>query len=377
MQGAADLVMGLSAALAGGLAGVVVGAWGYAVLAVAAAVSTWSSCSPLSAPRRSAGAPRDPADRGWQGVPHERWRSRGGGGGGRHRRIGLLLVPRRAGGARGGHAIRRPLGSGHGRVRRRAAGGLPAPARDRARVPAAPDQLPREPLGAAVPGRAPGAGACAVGGLRDESRPETSSCPTSSSTAPPAGSSRTSRPARCTCPSPTPTARGCPPVAAADPSVKAGEHGRDRGPAVLHPRRVPALRRQGWSLISMTGQPEAALARELRRATPGSRWSPTWTPAWRPAPVSRAGGVRAVRPQHRPAQGPADHGHRAAARPRRLHLLDLGRGHRPDLRGPGRTNRRPVTSSCGQPVDPSLPVARQAIPPTRRPRLRESNTCSG
>jgi MFS family permease len=37
VQGAADLVMGLSAALAGGLAGVVVGAWGYAVLAVAAA----------------------------------------------------------------------------------------------------------------------------------------------------------------------------------------------------------------------------------------------------------------------------------------------------------------------------------------------------
>jgi MFS family permease len=36
VQGAADLVMGLSAALAGGLAGVVVGVWGYAVLSVAA-----------------------------------------------------------------------------------------------------------------------------------------------------------------------------------------------------------------------------------------------------------------------------------------------------------------------------------------------------
>jgi MFS family permease len=36
VQGASDLVMGLSAALAGGLAGVVVGVWGYAVLAVVA-----------------------------------------------------------------------------------------------------------------------------------------------------------------------------------------------------------------------------------------------------------------------------------------------------------------------------------------------------
>jgi MFS family permease len=36
VQGAADLVMGLTAALAGGLAGVIVGAWGYPVLAVAA-----------------------------------------------------------------------------------------------------------------------------------------------------------------------------------------------------------------------------------------------------------------------------------------------------------------------------------------------------
>jgi MFS family permease len=38
VQGAADLVMGLSAAGAGGLAGVVVGAWGYATLAVVAAL---------------------------------------------------------------------------------------------------------------------------------------------------------------------------------------------------------------------------------------------------------------------------------------------------------------------------------------------------
>jgi MFS family permease len=38
VQGAADLVMGLSAAAAGGLAGVVVGAWGYATLAVVAAL---------------------------------------------------------------------------------------------------------------------------------------------------------------------------------------------------------------------------------------------------------------------------------------------------------------------------------------------------
>jgi len=36
VQGAADLVMGLTAALAGGLAGVIVGAWGYPVLALVA-----------------------------------------------------------------------------------------------------------------------------------------------------------------------------------------------------------------------------------------------------------------------------------------------------------------------------------------------------
>jgi MFS family permease len=38
VQGAADLVMNLAAAAAGGLAGVVIGAWGYAALAVAAAL---------------------------------------------------------------------------------------------------------------------------------------------------------------------------------------------------------------------------------------------------------------------------------------------------------------------------------------------------
>jgi MFS family permease len=36
VQGAADLVMGLTAAAAGGLAGVVVGAWGYPELAICA-----------------------------------------------------------------------------------------------------------------------------------------------------------------------------------------------------------------------------------------------------------------------------------------------------------------------------------------------------
>ena len=37
VQGAADLVMGVTAAAAGGLAGVVVGTWGYGTLAWAAA----------------------------------------------------------------------------------------------------------------------------------------------------------------------------------------------------------------------------------------------------------------------------------------------------------------------------------------------------
>ena len=81
-----------------------------------------------------------------------------------------------------------------------------------ARVPAPPDQLPRQPLGAAFARRPPGAGAVRgrwaprrgrpgrPGRARPARRPHRR-----------AGTAPTSSAARCTCPSPTPTARACPP----------------------------------------------------------------------------------------------------------------------------------------------------------------------
>src|SRR2546428_149144 len=62
------------------------------------------------------------------------------------RRLGLLLVPRRGGGARARHAVREAVGPARRRRgRRRARRVLPA-ARPRARAPAARDPLPRERL---------------------------------------------------------------------------------------------------------------------------------------------------------------------------------------------------------------------------------------
>ncbi|MBB6629579.1 MFS transporter [Nocardioides sp. KIGAM211] len=61
VQGAADLVMGLTAAAAGGLAGVVVGVWGYATLALL--------CLALVAVVVTAGLA---AGADWQTAPHER-----------------------------------------------------------------------------------------------------------------------------------------------------------------------------------------------------------------------------------------------------------------------------------------------------------------
>ena len=56
----------------------------------------------------------------------------------------------------------------------------------------------------------------------------------------------------------------------------------DRGPAVLHPRRVAALRRAGLDADQHDRRPRGrAGPRDAARATPRSRWSPTWTPASR------------------------------------------------------------------------------------------------
>ena len=158
-------------------------------------------------------------------------------------------------------AVRRPVGADRRRHRGRAVGGVPAPARPAPRVPAARDQLPRQPLGAALPRRP--AGARAVRGRRAAPRRG-------------AGRHRGARPARrphppadrvvrrdrrlSTCRSPIPTA---PRLGAAVAAVAPGRHrrrhdGGDRGAAVLHPRRVAALRRPGLVPDQHDRQPRGA-----------------------------------------------------------------------------------------------------------------------
>ena len=221
--------------------------------------------------RRSARAPTDACGRLSRMSAHRGHR--------RHRRHRLLLVPRRPRGARRRDAVRRAVGAGRGRHRRRPAGGVPAPARPAPRVPAAPDQLPRQPLGAAVARRPPGARA--VRGRR----------PAATTVAP--GRRRGARPAR------RPHRRRIPSYVEtgavhlpfADPYcprlVRGGGRrptrtSRPAGPMVVieGPRfstraESQQYAAQGWTLINMTGPPEAALAREhaavLRRDRAGHR----------------------------------------------------------------------------------------------------------
>ena len=160
-QGAADLVMGLTAAAAGGLAGVVVGGWGYHALAIAGD-RPWPGWCSLAAYVGGRHRPAVSRMSQWRHDSRRRCRRR------RDRRERLLLVPRRPRGARRRDAVRRAVGAGRGRHRGRAPGGVPAAARPGPRVPAAPDQLPRQPLGAALARRPPGARA--VRGRRPAAR---------------------------------------------------------------------------------------------------------------------------------------------------------------------------------------------------------------
>ena len=206
-------------------------------------------------------------------------------------------------------------------------------------LPAARDQLPRQPLGAALARRPPGAGA--VRGRRParrgRARRPRRARPARRPDLPPDPVVRRDA-ARCTCRSPTPTARASPrPSLAADPDVQSGRHdGRDRGAAVLHPRRVAALRRAGLDADQHDrrprGGPRPRAADVLLRDRAGHRHG-------RRRRVRRGGrpggGLRAVpgrTSSGSPACSTAPIGD--AARPRRLHLLDLGRRHRPDLRHP-------------------------------------------
>ena len=149
----------------------------------------------------------------------------------------------------------------------RTPGGVPAAARRRARVPAAPDQLPRQPLGAALARRPPGAGA--VRGRR-------------------AAAERRARRPRGARPAGRPHLRaargsyvetGAVHLPFADPyCARLRERARRRadgvatggtmvvveGPRFSTRAESQHYAAQGWTLINMTGAPEALLAREMR-----------------------------------------------------------------------------------------------------------------
>ena len=102
---------------------------------------------------------------------------------------------------------------------------------------------------------------------------------------------------------------------------------------------------QGGTLINMTGAPEAALAREQRMC-----YAALALVTDMDAGVEGGSGVGQAevfalfRQNLERLTGLLDHRDRGAAGPRRLHLLDLGRGHRADLRGPVRVL---LTGSAG------------------------------
>ena len=133
-----------------------------------------------------------------------------------------------------------------------------------------------------------------------------------------------------------PAALGAPSPPPTPTSRRGGTMVVDRGTAVLHPRRVAALRRPGLDADQHDRRPRGgARPRAAACATPRSRWSPTWTPASRRGDGRRpGGGVRAVpRRTSSGCTGLLADTDRGAARPGRLHLLDLGRRHRAHLRG--------------------------------------------
>ena len=172
-------------------------------------------------------------------------------------------------------------------------------------------------------------------GCRPRSRPATSWSPTSSSTAPAAASRRTSSEGAVHLPFADPY---CPRVSdalvAAAPDVRrGGTMVVIEGPRFSTRAESRWYAAQGGTLINMTGAPEAALARELRMCYSALALV-TDMDAGAEGETGRrpGGGVRAVPQQPRAAHRAADRRGRGAARPRRLHLLDLGRRHRADLR---------------------------------------------
>ena len=114
---------------------------------------------------------------------------------------------------------------------------------------------------------------CAVGGLRPEVKPGDFVLPDQLVDGPAVGRRAISTRAPCMyrCrPVLRAAGRGC----ARCRTARAGrrDDGRGGGSTLLDPCRVPALRGPGWSLVNMTGHPEAVLARELRMCYRLSRW---------------------------------------------------------------------------------------------------------
>ena len=149
---------------------------------------------------------------------------------------------------------------------------VPRPARAGPPVPAAPGQLPRQPLGAALGRRPPGAravrrGLAAAGaGAGHDRRPRPGRRP---HLGPGAHRLRRGGPGRARRASPTPTApHGR--RAVVDAARAAGKAVADGGTLVVinGPRfssRAESLWHQqaGWTVVGMTAMPEAAIAREL------------------------------------------------------------------------------------------------------------------
>ena len=336
VQGTADLVMGLTAAAAGGLAGL--SSAPSATRPSPRRPPRWrSSCS--SRRSRRPGCAERPADGAAMSVTVADI--------GRHRRHRLLLVPRRRRAARRRHAVRRPsapvaVGTVAGRrvafLPRHGAAHEYPPHRInyRANLWALRSLGVRQVL-------AP----CAVGGLRAGGR---------------AGRRRRARPAgrphprpgavvrrdrrrapalrrpllrRTRPPSPRPTGR----------SAGRRHHGRHRGPAVLHARRVAALRRPG--LV-----PDQHDRRTPRRCWP-ARCAVLRRDRARHRHGRRGRGRRRGRARRRSSRSSRRTSTGSAGcsptpsppcRPGRLHLLDLGGRHRAHLRDPVLRGRR--TGPC-------------------------------
>ena len=157
-----------------------------------------------------------------------------------------------------------PIAVGRGE---RPPGRVPASPRRAARVPASPDQLPREPLGASQPrGRA---GARPLRGRWAAARRSARApwwCRTSSSTAPRAGCRPMSTPAPRTHRSPIPY---CPDLraalldAAGADALGGGTMVVIEGPRFSTRAESQSYAQAGWTVVNMTGHPEAVLAREL------------------------------------------------------------------------------------------------------------------